>query len=455
MEQAATWLRRDGIAVESVLPGNKGERVSTVIAQQAEAARCDIAVRRIRSPRGVGRQLLGARADPVAKLASVPAPRESHQAAAERVLMGERGREKGGRHEGSRWIVHAALGLALLPASAAALEHPNAAPSVCATEASSPHPAGTLNLRIDNDLFGGMGQDQGYSNGFLVSWVSPNLVDYQNDRCLPALVRGFNHYLARIQPEGLDEQNMTVGLAQTMYTPTDRERRDLIVDDRPYAGVLMLSLGYNARSGDSLHTSQLRFGVVGPAAYAAEVQNAWHRVIGVDRFRGWDNQLHNEPVVQLIHERRTRVARQEHTSGWGWDLTRHWGASLGNFATYANFGGEVRFGLRLPDDLGTAPLRPAGENTSPVRQSLGGSWNAHLFTAIDARAVLYDITLDGNAFRSSHSVNKRPFVADVGYGLAFTHEQWRIAFARYHRTREFRGQREIPVYGTITVGRRF
>jgi hypothetical protein len=32
---------------------------------------------------------------------------------------------------------------------------------------------GTLNLRIDNDMFGGIGQDQGYSNGFLASWVSP------------------------------------------------------------------------------------------------------------------------------------------------------------------------------------------------------------------------------------------------------------------------------------------
>ena len=32
----------------------------------------------------------------------------------------------------------------------------------------------TFNLRVDNDLFGGLNQDQGYSNGFLASWVSPN-----------------------------------------------------------------------------------------------------------------------------------------------------------------------------------------------------------------------------------------------------------------------------------------
>lgn len=105
--------------------------------------------------------------------------------------------------------------------------------------------------------------------------------------------------------------------------------------------------------------------------------------------------------------------------------------------------------------LGTAPLRPAGENTSPVRTTAGSNWNGHLFVALDARWVLHDITLDGNTFKSGHSVDKRPLVADVGYGVAITQGNWRISIARYHRTREFRGQNEIPVYGTITVGRKF
>lgn len=315
--------------------------------------------------------------------------------------------------------------------------------------------AGTFNLRVDNDMFGGLGQDQGYSNGFLVSWVSPNLANYQDDPCLPQAIRSLNRGLRLLQRQPLDEQNMTLGFGQMMYTPTNRERRDLISNDRPYAGALMLSVGYNARRGDELRTSQLRLGMVGPAARAGEVQTWWHRIIGVDRFRGWHNQLHDELVVQLIHERRTRVARWESSAGWGWDLVRHWGGSLGNFATYANVGGEWRVGRRIPDDFGTAPLRPAGENTAPVRVPRDKGWSGHLFAAVDARWVLHDITLDGNTFRASHSVRKRPFVADLGYGIAIYHGPWRLALARYHRTREFRGQHEVPVYGTITVGRRF
>ncbi|MCP5360047.1 MAG: DUF2219 family protein [Steroidobacteraceae bacterium] len=48
----------------------------------------------------------------------------------------------------------------------------------------------------------------------------------------------------------------------------------------------------------------------------------------------------------------------------------------------------------------------------------------------------------------------RPLLADVGYGLALCRGHWRYAVARYHRTHEFRGQIEVPVYGTVTIGRR-
>ncbi|THF64904.1 lipid A deacylase LpxR family protein [Pseudothauera nasutitermitis] len=327
--------------------------------------------------------------------------------------------------------------------------------SQCASNPTRLADQSTLNFRIDNDLFGGLGQDQGYSNGFLVTWVSPNLGDYVDDPCLPASMRRLNRYLEWLNPAGFDEQNMTMGIGQLLFTPTDRTRTDLIRDDRPYAAALLYGWGYNARRGDHLRTSQVRIGMVGPSAKGRQVQDWWHGIIGTDRFQGWGNQLRDEPVFQILHERRNRIARHESPSGWGWDAIGHWGGSFGNFATYANAGGEWRFGYRLPDDLGTAPLRPGGENMSPVRVHPTQMWNTHLFVALDTRWVLRDITLDGNTFKTSHSVDKRPLVADLGYGVAVTRGTWRFAFARYHRTREFNGQREVPTYGTVTIGKRF
>ncbi|MCF7220420.1 lipid A deacylase LpxR family protein [Marilutibacter chinensis] len=312
-----------------------------------------------------------------------------------------------------------------------------------------------VNFRVDNDLFGG--QDQGYSNGVQLTLVSPNLRDYTGDPCLPPLAHWVNRHLEALQPARFEQQNMIATFAQGIFTPTDFSRSELIEDDRPYAAALLVGLGYNAREGDRLRTTQLQAGIVGPAALGEQVQDAVHGITGSEKFRGWDNQLENEPVVRLIHERMHRVsANHDGDPGWSWDAIGHYGGSLGNLATYANVGGEFRFGRNLPDDFGSTPLRPAGENTAPTRepqsQYPGGF---HLFLSMDARWVLHDITLDGNLFRDSHRVDRRPLVAYAGYGVALMYHRWKFALARYHSTREFEEQAETPVFGSFTVSRAF
>ncbi len=312
----------------------------------------------------------------------------------------------------------------------------------------------SLALRVDNDLFGGRGQDQGYSNGLQLTAVSPNIADYVGDPCLSPPARALNRYLDWLQPGAYEQRNMVVAVQQALYTPADKLPRTVIADDRPYAAALLFSVGYNARDGDSLRASHLRLGVVGPAALGHEVQDAWHHLIGVSRFHGWDNQLHNEPVFQFIHERLRKFDYAPLAGDLDHDLILHWGGALGNFGTHANAGFEWRLGWHLPDDFGSAPLRPAGENAAP-RGGGEQAWGGHLFINLDSRWVLRDITLDGNTFRDSHHVDKRKFVTDLGFGMAFTYGEWKFAFARYFRSREFDGQRERPVYGSFTIGRRF
>lgn len=314
----------------------------------------------------------------------------------------------------------------------------------------------TVALRVNNDLFGGFGQDQGYSNGLALTLTSPNVANYVDDPCLPELARKLNRYLKGIFPHGVDEQNMTLEIDHALYTPSDKARTDLIAGDRPYAAVLTLALGYNARSGGQLRTSQIRVGIVGPSAHGRQLQNGWHKVIGVTPFDGWAHQLHDEPVLQLAHERRRKEATERLADGWAWDATSHWGGSLGNATTHFNAGMEWRLGVGLPDDFGSAPLRPAGENTSPSPlRAADAGWSGHGFLTFNARWVLRDITLDGNTIRDSHRVDKMPVVADLGYGVALTRGPWKLAFARYHRTREFRGQSEVPVFGSFTIARRY
>ena len=322
----------------------------------------------------------------------------------------------------------------------------------CAQSALRDHPP-AINIRIDNDMLGGAQQDQGYTNGAMLTLVSPNLQDYTDDPCLPRLARWMNRHLERLHPGEFQQQNMIFSFGQGLYTPTDNTRSELIKDDRPYAAALMVNFGYNARNEDHLRTTQLAVGMIGPSAQGKQVQDAVHDALGDDKFMGWRNQLHDEPVFKLLHERMQRWPAEANSSGWGWDAISHWGGAIGNLATYANAGGEVRFGWKLPDDFGSSPMRPAGENTAPTRRGRAEGWSSHVFVTSDARWVVRDITLDGNTFRSSHSVDKRSFVGDIGFGVAVMRGKWKFALARYHRSREFDGQKETPVFGSFTISR--
>ena len=43
---------------------------------------------------------------------------------------------------------------------------------------------------------------------------------------------------------------------------------------------------------------------------------------------------------------------------------------------------------------------------------------AHLFASVDGPGIARNIFLGGNTVRDSHSVNKKPFVADAAVGIA-------------------------------------
>lgn len=312
----------------------------------------------------------------------------------------------------------------------------------------------TFTIRSDNDVWGGAHQDQGYSAGGMLQLASPTLAATEEAAdCLPAGMRWLDRgsdWLGRG-----DARNVTLALSQAIYTPADREAELQDPDDRPFAAVLYATLGRNVRDADRLATTQLRFGVVGPSARGEEVQDAIHHLFGRSRFRGWDNQLQDEPVFAVVHERAWKWAGPQHGDGLGWDFGAHTGGSLGNLATHLNGGGDVRFGRHLPDDFGSSPLRPGGENAGPMLRPRHDGWGWHLYASFDARLVGHDLSLDGSTWKDSHSVDREVFVADLTLGAVATHGDWRFAATHTRRSREFEGQREAPVFGTFAISKSF
>ena len=72
LDEAAAELRQRGVPVETVLLESKGDRVSELIAKQAEASQCDLVVLGTHGRRGVDRLLLGSDAEQLARIAPVP-----------------------------------------------------------------------------------------------------------------------------------------------------------------------------------------------------------------------------------------------------------------------------------------------------------------------------------------------------------------------------------------------
>jgi hypothetical protein len=333
--------------------------------------------------------------------------------------------------------------------------------------------------RLENDLF--FDTDRDYTSGLSLTAISRDLPGEVDPACLPpplglhtALIERFDPGFWRSGGDILRAQNVAVKIGQSMFTPADARRTDLIVNDRPYAGLLYVGLAWNRRSVapasnlEKLDTREITLGLIGPLSLARQSQDLVHNLRGFDRFRGWRHQLRTEPALQLVREQKTRDYRGPVTAipGFAADAIRSFGLSLGNIETSAYAGWAARVGWNVPNDFGTYPIRPAAENRPPspawprAETRPGGAATvqqpgAHLFAALEAKLVAYDFSLDGNLFRSSHSVKRRPLVVQAALGLSvhavIAGRGVRLALMRVTRSREFAGQDGAHTFGSVAL----
>ena len=311
----------------------------------------------------------------------------------------------------------------------------------------------TFTIYWENDTF--LGTDRDYTNGLKLSWSTPFLPGPAASH-LPGWSHAVINHLPFVNnPERQRAVSLSVG--QDIYTPQDTERSDLIEDDRPYAGYAFLAAGFHSKTTGRKDTWEFSIGIVGPHSYAEDTQNFVHDVIGSPRAKGWQHQLKDEIGLNVTFESQWRLLHSEIGRGFSWDFIPHLGGSVGNVSIYANTGAEVRFGWNLPRNFGTCPIRSGCETASAFIGDSGGGifqkdrFGAHLFIAIDGRAVLRDIFLDGNTFADSHSVDKETFVADLMAGIAMEYGHIKASYSYIYRTKQFTTQDENQIFGAVSV----
>lgn len=286
-----------------------------------------------------------------------------------------------------------------------------------------------LQLYIENDSIGSR-TDRYYTNGIKLGG---------GIRAERILERLFQEPAERVLKRFLDnpgEARLGLFIGQNLYTP----KRITVVEpqpfDRPWAAWLYVGGVAQSVAGDRLQTAEFDLGMIGPAALGEEVQKAWHKLVDADRPLGWHNQLKNEPGLMLSYLEKWRFGERN-----GLQFVPHFGASIGNVMTLARVGSIVRFGRNMTG-FGPDTIEPGGAMLQRVRrEDVHAPENRrewYLFAGADARAVGYNIFLDGNLFRSGGpSVDRRPFVYDLKAGFSMRIPPARISYTQIWRSEEF------------------
>lgn len=302
-------------------------------------------------------------------------------------------------------------------------------------------------VQWDNDEMGGT--DRHYTGGFRAACVT-SPPQFLHDLIAPERT-----------PGAITHSRSTYSIGQSTFTPDDISRSEPIEDDQPYAGWLYLGFGLEQEvipMADRLRyldTIELQLGVIGPLSGAEQVQRATHNILGATDPQGWDNQLNNEPGINLFYSRQWTGAQEfAVTSGDGlpqlfFDITPKLGAALGNVHIFGAGGLTFRFGNFLPDDHGPPVVRPSlpGSDFFPRQDG----WSAYIFGGLEGRVVGRNIFLDGNSFdNDSRSVDKKTLVGEARLGLAAIYGDVRLAYTHVFRSREFEGQ-DPQIFGAVTL----
>ena len=250
------------------------------------------------------------------------------------------------------------------------------------------------------------------------------------------------------KPEGFDEQNMTIG--RQMMAPSDKTRSDRSKTTAPFAGAMMLSFGYNARRGDTLRTHKSASVLWAPPWPGKPRTGGMTPSASTNSMAGDTNCATSLCCSCCTNAERESSGKKTSAVGAGSDPPL--GGSH-NFATYANVGGELAPWVyacrttRAPHRCARLEKTPrpcarplAATGTAPVRgtrRSLGFA----------------DITLDGNTFQSPVMLINGHRGRCGAMASRSAQGNWRIAIARYHRTREL-VDKGNPGLRNVTVGRR-
>jgi hypothetical protein len=316
------------------------------------------------------------------------------------------------------------------------------APVAWAQTPASPDPAGIWTIQGENaSLSTAALTDRFYVNGVRLGYATPE----------GAAPGALADVAQAMWPGGA--VRLTFDLSQQIYTPADTSANHAPSGDRPYAGVLLGTIGLLRDAPDSRSFLGLSLGLIGPDALAEPVQNGFHDLIGQGHTNGWHDQIHDEPLVQFTSARTWRLPTG-HIGPLETDALPNLAFGLGNLRIYGQTGVTVRLGQGLDSDYGVSRMSPGPSGWDAFRATRPFAW--YVFAGVDGQAVGRDITLNGNDFRDSAHVSPKPFVGELEGGIGLIAFGTRLTYTHVVQTQEFSHQKGgLHQFGSLALSVRF
>jgi hypothetical protein len=289
---------------------------------------------------------------------------------------------------------------------------------------------------FENDFLAG--GDEDYTNGLRFVWRSG---------------AGHGRGLARfvLDTDNDDRTRLAFGIGQSIFTPDAYTLPVPPPGQHPYAGWLYADAALIVeREAGAADILTFTLGVVGPAALGEQSQRAAHSVFGFSEPQGWDAQLRNEPGLVVSYDRQfapVLLGGQQVIA----HLSPFAGASLGNVMTEARAGARLSIGTAAPSVAARiAPSLPA-PGLSNDRSRF--AWS--IFAGAGARLVAHNIFLDGNTFRDTVAVDRKPLIGDFEVGFSLDFGPVALGYTQVFRTKEYDTQDRRGDFAALTLTGRF
>lgn len=286
----------------------------------------------------------------------------------------------------------------------------------------------TWRFEFDNDCF--FNKDNKISNGWSLQKHSAVAESWDTLQGFPNFIRRWGGKIPTLMDNGL-YYRIGIATGQIIQTPDDLSRSDLIEDDVPYAGALTLQTTWYAFNDNEFRGFEVTAGVVGPLSLAEQLQKTGHRLFDNAEPNGWDNQLETEPVINLDYMRKQKIWRQGNPASPVFDTSISGDVGLGNLFTQASVALEMRFGHNMPRGFLSVsdPIGVSMHYVASMKPANPGEASFYATMVLRGSAFAHNIFLDGNMFRDSHSVEKKPLVGVAVVGLHYERNSWGVHFS--------------------------